>query len=66
MLANSVADRWASVPFFVVSAALAGLAVYMGGRVKTRRATVLGWVLLIAALVSLGVGLNLFGVSGDG
>lgn len=69
MLANSAADKWASVPFFVVCFAIGGFSLYMAtrsGRVETRRTKVLGWVLVIVFIVSLFVGLSLFGVSGNG
>jgi len=69
MLANSAADKWASVPFFVVCIAIGGHSAYMAnrsGRVETRRSKVLGWVLVVVLFVSLFVGLSLFGVSGNG
>jgi len=66
MLANSAADKWASVPFFVVCLAISGFSLYRSGRVETRRTKVLGWVLVVVFFVSLLVGLSLFGVSGNG
>jgi hypothetical protein len=69
MLANSVADKWASVPFFLVCVATGGFGMFVAtssGRVETRRTKVLGWVLLAVFFGSLFVGLSLIGVSGNG